>query len=165
MPRALRFAIGAFSIVALPLSDFLLVEISAMSNNLNAVQAIYEAFGKGDIPSILERLSEAVRWERPCRWEWGLTSWPAPGAPPGLRSRDETSGAGESVAADLICRLWWKFDCDEPGIESQAGEVVALADLVSVVREPVEAVAHREHRGGGQGGALAPPSSCSSAGP
>jgi hypothetical protein len=50
--------------VALPLSDFLLVEISAMSYNLDGVKAIYEAFGKGDISGILERLSEAGRWEQ-----------------------------------------------------------------------------------------------------
>jgi hypothetical protein len=35
-----------------------------MSNNLDAVQAIYEAFRKGDIPGILERLYEAFRWEK-----------------------------------------------------------------------------------------------------
>src|ERR1700757_4143359 len=28
------------------------------------VQAIYAAFGKGDIPGILERLSEPARWEQ-----------------------------------------------------------------------------------------------------
>jgi hypothetical protein len=38
--------------------------LRAMSNNLDAVQAIYEVFRKGDIPGILERLSEAVRWEK-----------------------------------------------------------------------------------------------------
>ena len=34
-----------------------------MSDNLVAVREIYEAFGRGDVPSILSRLSEAVDWE------------------------------------------------------------------------------------------------------
>ena len=33
-------------------------------SNIPAVQAIYEAFGKGDIPAILDRLSDDVEWER-----------------------------------------------------------------------------------------------------
>ena len=35
-------------------------------SNLETVQAIYEAFGKGDIPAILERLAPDVEWET---WE------------------------------------------------------------------------------------------------
>lgn len=34
-----------------------------MASRLETVAAIYEAFGKGDVPSILEKLSEDVRWE------------------------------------------------------------------------------------------------------
>jgi len=33
------------------------------TNHLQTVQAIYEAFGRGDIPAILERLHEDVEWE------------------------------------------------------------------------------------------------------
>jgi ketosteroid isomerase-like protein len=32
-------------------------------SNLDTVQQIYEAFGGGDIPGILERLAEDVRWD------------------------------------------------------------------------------------------------------
>ena len=35
-------------------------------SNLKTVQEIYEAFGKGDIPAILERLAPDVEWES---WE------------------------------------------------------------------------------------------------
>jgi ketosteroid isomerase-like protein len=32
-------------------------------SNAETVQRIYEAFGRGDVPPILERLAEDVRWE------------------------------------------------------------------------------------------------------
>lgn len=32
-------------------------------SNLTAVQAIYEAFGKGDMPMILEHMADDVQWE------------------------------------------------------------------------------------------------------
>ena len=37
-------------------------------NHLATVQAMYEAFGRGDVPAILERLAENVEWETtdPC---------------------------------------------------------------------------------------------------
>jgi ketosteroid isomerase-like protein len=34
-----------------------------MGAQLETVQAIYEAFGRGDVPAILERLGDDVRWE------------------------------------------------------------------------------------------------------
>jgi hypothetical protein len=37
-----------------------------MSENLQAVSAIYEAFGRGDVDAILERCADDVRWEA---WE------------------------------------------------------------------------------------------------
>jgi uncharacterized protein len=36
------------------------------TGNSAAVAAIYEAFGRGDVPAILERLAEDVQWE-----QWG----------------------------------------------------------------------------------------------
>ena len=33
-------------------------------SNLETIQHVYEAFGRGDIPAILERLAEDVRWEQ-----------------------------------------------------------------------------------------------------
>jgi ketosteroid isomerase-like protein len=37
-----------------------------MTDHVQTVQAIYEAFGRGDVPAILERLAPDVRWEE---WE------------------------------------------------------------------------------------------------
>ena len=34
-----------------------------MNDHLSTVAAIYESFGRGDIPAILERLADDVRWE------------------------------------------------------------------------------------------------------
>ena len=34
-----------------------------MSDHVATVQSIYEAFGRGDIPAILDKLAEDVRWE------------------------------------------------------------------------------------------------------
>jgi uncharacterized protein len=34
-----------------------------MSDHLEAVKEIYEAFGRGDIPAILDRLADDVQWE------------------------------------------------------------------------------------------------------
>lgn len=38
-----------------------------MARNTDAVKAIYESFGKGDIPAILARLAPDVAWEH----DWG----------------------------------------------------------------------------------------------
>ena len=35
-----------------------------MGSNTETVQALYEAFGKGDVPAILDRLAIDVRWEQ-----------------------------------------------------------------------------------------------------
>ena len=32
-------------------------------SNIDTVKAMYEAFGRGDVPSILEKMSDDVRWE------------------------------------------------------------------------------------------------------
>jgi hypothetical protein len=47
-----------------------------MSDNLATVGAIYEAFGRGDIPAILSRLADDVRWE-----EWADNTAQKAGVP------------------------------------------------------------------------------------
>ena len=42
-------------------------------SNMKVLQEIYHAFGTGDLPAILERLSESVEWEygsTPCAASW-----------------------------------------------------------------------------------------------
>lgn len=32
-------------------------------SNLNTIQEVYEAFGRGDVPAIMEKLSDSVEWD------------------------------------------------------------------------------------------------------
>ena len=38
-----------------------------MSDNVGTVAAIYEAFGRGDLPAILDQLADDVQWEQGIR--------------------------------------------------------------------------------------------------
>jgi uncharacterized protein len=59
-------------------------------SNLATIQAIYEAFGRGDIPFILSKLSDDVAWEH-----WDDNAAVASGKIPYLRPRDGRAGAAE----------------------------------------------------------------------
>ena len=58
-----------------------------MSDNLATIGAIYEAFGKGDIPTILGHLADDVRWE-----EWADNTAQKAGVP-WLQARHDKAGA------------------------------------------------------------------------
>jgi uncharacterized protein len=60
-----------------------------MSDNLAVVGAIYEAFGTGDIPTILGHLADDVQWE-----EWADNSAQKAGVP-WLQARHGKAGALE----------------------------------------------------------------------
>jgi len=62
-----------------------------MSHNTDAVKAMYESFGKGDVPAILARLAPDVVWEH----DWGGESlkWFEP-----RRGRDAVPGFFASLA-------------------------------------------------------------------
>lgn len=62
---------------------------SETTAHLHAVQAIYDAFGRGDIPAILERLAPDVRWE-----QWS-DSFAQRAEVPMLRARTGHDGVGE----------------------------------------------------------------------
>jgi uncharacterized protein len=47
-----------------------------MQDHVATVAAIYEAFGKGDVPGILERLADDIRWE-----EWADNTAQKAGVP------------------------------------------------------------------------------------
>lgn len=67
-------------------------------NNVETVQAIYQAFGRGDVPGILEKLDDAVEWE---------TAVPVPGVPwlQPRRGRAGVVGFFESLASLTITRF------------------------------------------------------------
>jgi len=62
-----------------------------MSSNADAVKAIYESFGRGDVPTILARLAPDVAWE----YDWGGESlkWMEP-----RRGRDAVPGFFATLA-------------------------------------------------------------------
>lgn len=60
-----------------------------MNNNLQTIHRIYEAFGKGDIPVIIDSLSEDVQWE-----QWADNSAQKENVP-WLQSRNGKEGAME----------------------------------------------------------------------
>ncbi|HYI10683.1 MAG TPA: nuclear transport factor 2 family protein [Thermoanaerobaculia bacterium] len=47
-----------------------------MSEHVATVQSLYEAFGRGDVPAILEQLSDDVRWD-----EWASNEAQSAGVP------------------------------------------------------------------------------------
>jgi ketosteroid isomerase-like protein len=58
------------------------------TDNLTTVRNIYAAFGRGDVPAILETLADEVRWE-----EWG-DSFAQRAGVPWLEARSGPDGAG-----------------------------------------------------------------------
>jgi ketosteroid isomerase-like protein len=61
----------------------------SMSDHLATVTAIYEAFGRGDIPALLEHISDEVEWEA-----WADNSAQRGGVP-WMVPRRGKAGAGE----------------------------------------------------------------------
>jgi ketosteroid isomerase-like protein len=44
-----------------------------MSDHVKTVQAIYDCFGRGDVPGVLEHLDPDVRWNA----DWAMTPPPS----------------------------------------------------------------------------------------
>jgi len=91
-----------------------------MTDNGQTVQEIYEAFGRGDVPFILQRLQDDIRWDEGIR-DTGL-SYLRPGA--GL---DHVGRFFQALASSV------RFDVFEPVAMCTGGETVMVA-----VREQAE---------------------------
>lgn len=93
-----------------------------MLNLIEKVQSIYAAFGRGDMPAILEHLSEDVEWE------YGGPSHGVPWLEP-RRGRAGAAAFFGVVAAELeFLRFAPKTFLEGPGI------IAALVDLEARVR-------------------------------
>ena len=91
-------------------------------SNIETVQSIYAAFGKGDLPTILATLSPDIAWE------YQPTSTDVPWLQP-RRGPSEVAGFFEAVMKELDIR---KF---EPHTLCVGGNrVVALVNFEAVVR-------------------------------
>ena len=86
-------------------------------SNIATVQSIYEAFGQGDIPAILDKVSDDVEWEA---WDVDNTAqgtgvpWMLP-----RRGRDDVGGFFQAVGAGL------EFHSFEPRNLLEGGDQVA----------------------------------------
>jgi ketosteroid isomerase-like protein len=85
-------------------------------SNIDTVKAMYEAFGRGDIPAILDKLDENVEWD---------TDYDSPAAPwmEPRRGRDNIPGFFEAVATMQIT----KFEPHTFGADGN--KVVAVVDI------------------------------------
>jgi uncharacterized protein len=85
-------------------------------SNIDTVKQMYEAFGRGDIPAILEKLDETVEWD---------TDYDSPAAPwlEPRRGRENIPGFFEAVATMQIT----KFEPHTFGADGN--KVVAVLDL------------------------------------
>jgi uncharacterized protein len=70
-----------------------------MADNASTVTAIYEAFGQGDVPTILERLRDDVEWER------GASPTGIPWLEPG-HGKDHVQGFFGALAEHLEFRAF-----------------------------------------------------------
>lgn len=93
-----------------------------MGDTRETVKAIYEAFGRGDAPAILEHIAEDVQWE----YAW--TASPIPWLEPG-RGRDHVARFFGMLADQLEFN---RFEVNH--VLSGDGVVVALVSLDATVR-------------------------------
>lgn len=93
-----------------------------MSRNTDAVKAIYEAFGRGDVPAILARLAPDVAWEH----DWGGESlkWYQP-----RRGRDAVPAFFASLADFEFVRF-------EPFAFLEGDDMVAVPVRLELVYKP-----------------------------
>lgn len=93
-----------------------------MASNIPTVQAIYRAFGAGDVPAILSHLDPEVEWEH----DWGIEPLPIFAA---RKGRDAVPAFFEGLSAIDI----WRF---EPVNLLEGGnQVVAVIRLGATARK------------------------------
>ena len=104
-----------------------------MSNLVEKVQSIYAAFGRGDVPAILEHLSPEVEWEYATGVDHGVP-WLRP-----RRGRDGAAAFFAAAGAEL------EFRAFSPHTFVQGPSlVIVLVDLEVVVRKTGRALAERD---------------------
>ena len=93
-------------------------------SNIDTVKQIYEAFGKGDVPTILEKLAENVEWE---------TQIPVEGVPwlQPRRGRGNIAGFFESLAPLEIKRF-------EPQTFFESGDKVFVLIALDIATQGKE---------------------------
>ena len=100
-------------------------------SNLRTVRDIYEAFGRGDVPTILSRLAETVEWE------YGATSLEVPW----LQARRGREGAAAFFSS--LAALDFKKFTPKTFLEG-SGVVVVLLDVEFIVKATGKSVAEED---------------------
>jgi ketosteroid isomerase-like protein len=96
-----------------------------MSRNLETVKAIYAAFGRGDIPAILDTLADNVAWE-----SWADNSAARAGVP-WLQPRSGKAGAAEFfglIGSTLVVKEFRVLALMDGG-DQVAAEIVVECDV------------------------------------
>jgi ketosteroid isomerase-like protein len=98
-----------------------------VGSNTETVQALYEAFGKGDVPAILDRLAIDVRWE-----QWADNRAQAAGVP-WMQAR---TGPGEvaeffNIVGNFEVQEFSVVGLMEGGNQVVAEVVIEVTDRVS----------------------------------
>jgi ketosteroid isomerase-like protein len=87
-------------------------------SNIDTVKAMYEAFGRGDVPAILEKLDENVEWDTDYDPHSAAAPWLEP-----RRGRENVPGFFEAVGTMQIT----KFEPHTFGADGN--KVVSVVDL------------------------------------
>src|SRR5687767_4804767 len=93
-------------------------------SNVKTVEALYEAFGRGDIPAILERLSDDIDWEY---------AYPAIEDVPWLRRRRGRAEVGAFFAS--LGELEFKSFAPTAILDAPNGVVVVLVEAELLVKK------------------------------
>ena len=102
--------------------------------NLDVVQEIYAAFGRGDVPGILKHLADDVDWE------YGYRANPSP--VPWLRA-----GTGHAGASEFFMNLMTGLDMRGfrvNGLAEGPNLVIAIVDVDAVVRSTGQPIEERD---------------------
>ncbi|HET7480595.1 MAG TPA: nuclear transport factor 2 family protein [Rubrobacteraceae bacterium] len=99
--------------------------------NVAVVGQIYEAFGRGDVPAILDHLAEDVEWE------YGVDSTDVPWLQP-RRGRQEVPGFFEALGALEIHSFAPKTMLESDDV------VVAIVDFEATVKETGQRISEED---------------------
>lgn len=98
-----------------------------ITSNLQTVQAIYEAFGKGDVPTILSHVADDVQWE-----SWADNSSQKAGTPwmKARQGKDEVGVFFQTIGA-LMIHDFQLLSLMEGGNQIAAEFIIEFTDPIS----------------------------------
>ena len=104
-------------------------------SNIETMQSVYEAFGKGDIPAILDRIADDVAWEH-----WSDNSAQKAGVP-WYEARDGRDGAAAFFASLGVMEI---HDFQVVNLMEGGNQIAATIKIDFTVKETGERVRDEE---------------------